>query len=155
MTKQMLNLEEYKHGRRIPQWLAHLRKLLSFPARFALGWKFRRRCYRWMGVEIGDSYLGRDCLLDEECPELIRIGDGVTISSRVIIATHDSSRGIAAPVNIDHTAFIGIGAILLPGVTIGSGAVVAAGAVVSRTVEPKTVVAGSPARILRRVEDPR
>jgi acetyltransferase-like isoleucine patch superfamily enzyme len=145
----MRNFEEYKRTRKTPQWLAHVRKLLSLPARFALGWKFRRRCLRWMGVKIGSSYIGRDCLFDEEAPELIQIGDHVTISSRVIIATHDSWRGIAAPVVIEDAAFVGIGAILLPGVTIGEGAVVAAGAVVSKSVDPHTIVGGSPARLIR------
>ncbi|GGC11224.1 hypothetical protein GCM10011494_32460 [Novosphingobium endophyticum] len=52
----------------------------------------------------------------------------------------------------DH-AWIGSGAIILPGVTIGRGAVVAAGAVVHRDVAPLTVVGGVPARFLRAVEE--
>ncbi len=144
------DLDEYRRSRRIPQWLAHLRKLLSVPARFAYGKTFRRQCLRWMGVRIGESYVGRDCLFDEEAPELISIGDGVTISSRVIVATHDSSRNIAAPVRIENEAFVGIGAIILPGVTIGKRAVVGAGAVVTRSVAPGTTVAGSPARVIER-----
>ena len=153
MKDQFQNLDEYKLGRRIPQWLAHLRKVLSFPARFALGWKFRRQCLRWMGVNIGDSYMGRDCLFDEEAPELITIGDGVTISSRVIIATHDAWRHVAAPVHICDKAFVGIGAILMPGITLGERSVVAAGAVVTKSVEPRTIVGGSPARVIRSLED--
>lgn len=144
-------LDDYRKARKIPQWLAHLRKLLSFPARFALGWQFRRTCLRWMGASIGDSYMGRDCLFDEEAPELITIGDGVTISSRVIIATHDSWRNVVAPVRICDKAFVGIGVILMPGVTVGEYSVVAAGSVVTRSVEPRTIVAGSPARVIRQV----
>jgi acetyltransferase-like isoleucine patch superfamily enzyme len=147
------NLDEYRAGRRMPQWLVHVRKLLSLPARFALGWKFRRQCLRWMGATIGDSYMGRDCLFDEEAPELITVGNGVTISSRVIIATHDSWRNVVASVHIHDRAFIGIGAILMPGVTVGASAVVAAGAVVTRSVEPRTIVGGSPARTIRRLEE--
>ena len=152
MRNDFRNLDEYKRQRGVPQWLAHLRKLLSFPARFAMGWKFRRRCLRWMGVKIGDSYVGRDCLFDEEAPELITIEDGVTISSRVIIATHDAWRDIAAPVHLARKSFVGIGAILMPGVTIGEYAVVAAGAVVTKSVEPRTIVGGSPAHFIRRVD---
>jgi acetyltransferase-like isoleucine patch superfamily enzyme len=146
------NAEEYKKTRRIPQWLAHARKLLSLPARFALGWKFRRRCFRWMGVKVGDSYIGRDCLFDEEFPELITVGDKVTMSSRVIVVTHDTWRGIVAPVTIEDHAFVGIASLLMPGVTVGKGAVVAAGAVVTKSVEPSTIVGGSPARVIRRIE---
>jgi acetyltransferase-like isoleucine patch superfamily enzyme len=152
MGNDFVSLEDYKRTRGIPSWLGHLRKLLSFPARFAMGWKFRRRCLRWMGVKFGDSYAGRDCLFDEEAPELISIGDGATISSRVIIATHDSWRGIAAPVRIGNKAFVGIGVILMPGITVGECAVVAAGAVVTKSVEPWTIVGGSPARLIRRIE---
>ena len=54
-----------------------------------------------------------------------------------------------APVVIDDGCDIGAGAILLPGVTIGRGALVGAGAVVTRHVEPFTVVAGVPAKMLR------
>ena len=89
MRNAFRNFEEYKSQRGIPGWKGHVRKLLSFPAKNALGWKFRRRCLRWMGVRMGDSYAGRECLFDEEAPELIVIGDQVTISSRVIVATHD------------------------------------------------------------------
>jgi len=147
------NLDQYKRTRATPQWLAHVRKVLSFPARFALGWKFRRQCLRWMGVNIGNSYVGRDCLFDEEAPELITIADGVTISSRVIVATHDSWRGVAAPVHIAREAFIGIGAILMPGITVGEKAVVAAGSVVTKSVEPETIVGGSPARLIRHIDN--
>lgn len=153
MKENFQDLDEYKKNRRVPQWLAHLRKLLSFPARFALGWQFRRSCLRWMGATIGDSYMGRDCLFDEEAPELITIGHGVTISSRVIIATHDAWRNVAAPVVIRDNAFVGIGAILMPGITLGEYSVVAAGAVVTKSVEPRTIVGGSPARVIRRLED--
>jgi phosphonate metabolism protein (transferase hexapeptide repeat family) len=56
----------------------------------------------------------------------------------------------ADKVTVGHDVWIGHAAIVLPGVTIGHGAVVAAGAVVSRDVEPYTVVAGVPARPIRR-----
>lgn len=56
----------------------------------------------------------------------------------------------AARVRIGHDVWIGHGAIVLPGVSIGDGAVIGAGAVVTKEVAPYTVVAGSPARMLRR-----
>lgn len=53
-------------------------------------------------------------------------------------------------VTIGHDVWIGHGAVILPGVSIGNGAVIAAGAVVSRDVEPFTIVAGVPAKPIRR-----
>jgi phosphonate metabolism protein (transferase hexapeptide repeat family) len=56
----------------------------------------------------------------------------------------------SAPVTIGHDVWIGHGAIILPGRTIGTGAVVGAGSVVTRDVAPYTIVAGTPARVIRR-----
>ena len=56
------------------------------------------------------------------------------------------------PVHIGRNAWIGAGATILPGVTVGENAVVAASAVVTRDVEPNTIVGGNPARLIKRVE---
>lgn len=93
----------------------------------------------------------------------ITIGDNAIISDGAYIctATHDvTSRTFAlvtAPVTIKSSAWIAAKAIVLPGVTIGEGAVVGASAVVTKDVAPWTIVAGNPARVigkreLRRVE---
>jgi acetyltransferase-like isoleucine patch superfamily enzyme len=63
-----------------------------------------------------------------------------------IIATDLTIR----PVRIGAWADIGVNAVILPGVTVGKGAIVGAGAVVTQDVEPFSVVAGVPARLLRR-----
>ena len=88
----------------------------------------------------------------------VRIGDRVLIAARVTITsrTHPLApprMGITedAPIVIEDDVWLGAGAIVLPGVTIGRGAVVAAGAVVTRSVEPFTVVAGVPARKIREI----
>jgi maltose O-acetyltransferase len=59
----------------------------------------------------------------------------------------------ALPITVEDYAWIGAGAIILPGVTIGTGAVVAAGSVVTKDVAPRMIVAGNPARKLRSVDD--
>ena len=56
------------------------------------------------------------------------------------------------PVYVGAKAWIGTNAVTLPGVSIGEGAVVGAGSVVTKPVEAYTVVAGNPARVIRRVE---
>jgi maltose O-acetyltransferase len=94
--------------------------------------------------------VNRDVVLDGR--EGLHIGDNVSISEGVCIFSleHDpnspsfESRG--APVTVEDYVFVGARAIVLPGVTIGTGAVVAAGAVVTRDVPQFTVVAGVPAR---------
>lgn len=113
--------------------------------------------YRLMGIQIGtDVYMGFDIELETNFPELVRIGNHVTISHRCIITAHMGSPSdtpvknsyplSAKPVIIEDGAWICIGAIVLPGVTVGKNAVVAAGAVVSRDVPANTMVAGIPAR---------
>ncbi len=83
------------------------------------------------------------------------IGHDVSVSPEVMILTgqHGHDRpGFAfetRPVVIEDHVWIGSRAIILPGTTLGRGAVVAAGAVVSGRVAPMTVVAGVPARPLR------
>jgi acetyltransferase-like isoleucine patch superfamily enzyme len=98
---------------------------------------------------------------------VIRGGGGVVIGNDVMIAAgtmitsqgHPISpprwgRNISSPISIGNEVWIGANAVILPGVTIGDGAIVAAGAVVSRDVPSYTVVAGVPARVIRTIERP-
>ena len=124
-------------------------------------------------VLIGDRcYLGASHLV---CHTGIMIGDDVIISWGVTVVDHDSHalnwaerdldvadwmRGVkrwdavtVRPVRIGDKAWIGFGASILKGVSVGEGAVVGANAVVTRDVPPYTVVAGNPARIVRRLEE--
>jgi maltose O-acetyltransferase len=103
------------------------------------------------GITIGRrSVINQQCCLDGRGG--LVIGDNVDISPGVWILTdghnmHDPQfRETLAPVKISNHAWIGSRAMILPGVTVGEGAVVAAGAVVTRDVEPYAVVAGVPAR---------
>lgn len=90
------------------------------------------------------------------CRKRIEIGEGVMIAQNVTIYDSDAheisgGRGVTLPVRIGDHVWIGLSAIILKGVTIGDGAVVAAGAVVTRDVPPGTLVAGNPARVIREV----
>jgi len=91
----------------------------------------------------------------------ITIGDGVMIGPFAVIVSseHDLSRSempmttmdhVLSPVTIGDDVWIGAHAVILKGVSIGRGAVVAAGAVVSSDVEPWTVVAGTPAKTIQK-----
>lgn len=86
----------------------------------------------------------------------ITIGDGTMIAANVqlISNNHDLyERHIITckPVRIGKNAWIGAGATILPGVTIGENAVVGAGSIVTRDVEADTIVAGNPARFIKRI----
>ncbi|MDF1706236.1 MAG: acyltransferase [Aeromicrobium sp.] len=102
-------------------------------------------------IEVGTgSIIGLWATLDGR--QGIRIGDNVNLSSEVSIWTqqHDYNSPVFAteggPVTIGDRAWISYRTTILPGVSIGEGAVVAAGAVVTQDVEPFTVVGGIPAK---------
>jgi acetyltransferase-like isoleucine patch superfamily enzyme len=102
---------------------------------------------------------------------LVEIGPGALLSARVSLIDHghdaegwilpalergeqprhDWALTDPSPVVVGAGTWIGINAVVLPGVTIGDGCIVGAGSVVTRDVAPGTVVAGTPARVLRAV----
>lgn len=101
-------------------------------------------------IEIGeDTLIGQNAFLDGR--DKLKIGSHVDIASDVMIynSEHDVNNenfnATIAPVEIGDYVFIGPRAIILPGVKIGKGAVVAAGAVVTKNVEEFTIVGGVPA----------
>ena len=100
-----------------------------------------------------NSVINAKCRLDNKAG--IYIGENVSISQEVMIlsADHDPDSATFAArdraVYIEDYVFIGSRAIIMPGVTIGEGAVVAAGAVVTRSIEPYVVVAGVPAKVIK------
>lgn len=88
----------------------------------------------------------------------IEIGNNVLIGQQVVLATlnHDlqpnkRANMIASPIKIGNDVWIGAHATILPGVTIGDGAVIAAGAVVTKDVPKNTVVAGVPAKAIKQI----
>ena len=106
--------------------------------------------------------LGRDVFLNFNCVILdvveVTIGDGTQIAPGVQILTADHPRDPAVrqtgveygkPVRIGRNVWIGAGAILLPGVTIGDDALIGAGSIVTRDVAAGVTVIGNPARPLR------
>jgi acetyltransferase-like isoleucine patch superfamily enzyme len=96
--------------------------------------------------------------------------DRVVISDRVLVGGNASivdfdfhpltpearaeniNAGTAAPIVIEDDVFVGVDALILKGVTVGEGAVVGAGSVVTQDVSPRTVVAGNPATVVRTLE---
>ena len=134
---------------------------------------FRRFCYRLGGIKIGkgsvihtkarfydprnivigeDSIIGEGVVLDGR--DKLLIGSHVDIATEVMIynSQHDVNQenfiATSAPVKIEDYVFIGPRVIILAGVTIGRGAIVGAGAVVTKDVPPYAMVGGVPAKII-------
>jgi len=103
----------------------------------------RPALHRARGVKIGKGvWIGYDVILDTSQPHLITLEDNCVLSLHVVVLAHfRENRGV----KIGRDAFVGAGALILPNVTIGEGAVVAAGSVVTRSVPAFTLVQGNPA----------
>ncbi len=114
------------------------------------------------GLSIGDEcFLGEECLLD--LAESITLEPQVTLAERVVVLTHTNVGysdhplrphfpASAKPVTLGRGCFVGAGALILPGVSLGSESFVAAGSVVTKDVSPRALVAGNPAREIRRLD---
>lgn len=114
-------------------------------------------------VNIGQfTRIGKNVYINHLCSMLdmgtITIGDNVLIGPKVNILSEehpvdpaDRKALMVQPVVIKNGAWIGAGATILPGVTVGENSVVAAGAVVNKDVPDNTVVGGIPARILKKI----
>lgn len=154
-------------------YLLHV--LLNFVPAFIRGWVFRlllKKCghhvtidhnvyikFPWL-VEIGDTVSinrGVEIYSDFFSKSVVRIGNGVRLAPHVKIhaSGHELESGSffhkGEDINVGNNVWIGANAIILQGVTIGDGAVVAAGSVVTKDVEEKTVVAGVPAKMIKKL----
>ena len=127
--------------------------------------KLRLARYKKRGLQIAD-----DCRVELEVifgvePYLVSIGRHVTISARVVFLTHDGATSVFRSqtqyssvirfgrITVHDNCFIGYGATILPGVSIGPNSVVAAGAVVTKDVPPNTIAGGVPARVITTIEN--
>lgn len=117
---------------------------------------------RRLGVRVGTGCRIYSCRVASEY-SMVSIGDDSTVSVDVLFITHDGTgwlyrdergrRYRYAPVTVGDRCFIGARATLMPGVRIGSDSVVAAGAVVTKSVPPGSVVGGVPATVIGQTRD--
>ena len=121
---------------------------------------------RLRGVKIGRHvYIGAGVFIDGVYPQLVTIEDYVSIGMNTMIYAHSNPtcslllkqryypREVAST-TIKQGAWITPGCIILAGITIGENSVVGTGSVVTKDVEPFTVVVGNPAKVLKRLERP-
>ena len=128
-------------------WLAN-----ALPLRGHQRWKFVKRG----GVNIkGPCWIYRNVYFDSVAPELITIEKGVTITQDTTILTHfldPNQKGRMynlGEVKIEEDVFIGCNVVICNAVTIGKGAIVGAGSIVTKDIPPYQVWAGNPARYIK------
>lgn len=112
-------------------------------------------------VSIGDnSFVNIGCLFDSAAP--ISIGDDVHVGPGVALLTSAHDIGPASrragtnsprPITVHDGVWIGARATIMPGVTVGQGCVIAAGAIVTKDADPNGVYAGTPARRIRDAQE--
>lgn len=118
---------------------------------------------RGLGMEVGDGTIIKPSVNISTEPYLIRIGSHCSITANVNLITHDGGcwvfrenaphLDIIAPIVLGDNVYVGIGATILPGVTIGSNVVIGAAAVVTRDIPSDVVVAGVPARVIKTLDE--
>lgn len=138
-------------------WRILLVRLFGLKYNYGIAIYPTARIWAPWNVEMG-AHVAIDDRVNLYSADKIIIGTKVAISREAFICTasHDITKPnrplVTAPIKIEDGVWIGARAIILPGVTIGEGAIVAAGAVVTKSVEPWTVVGGNPAMMLKRRE---
>ena len=143
--------------------------IMNFTPYFFRQWYLKNICYIKIGIEssihmgcfitgsnieIGNNtVINRRTYLDGRAS--LKIGNNVNISHQTLIQTmtHDPQNCdfvvLCKPVIIEDHVWIGTRAIILPGVTIGEGAVIGAGAVVTKNIPSYSIAAGNPAKVIK------
>jgi acetyltransferase-like isoleucine patch superfamily enzyme len=130
-------------------------------ARIAPNFKVRLALLRMAGYPIGrDVFIGEDLIIRDERDDMgmVRIGDRAALADRVTLVVSSNANcsrirpimgDVHGAIEICEDAWLGAGCIIFPGIRIGCGAVVGAGAVVNKDVPDCTIVIGIPAKKLR------
>lgn len=143
------------------------KKILKFMAKSLPGYRLRAWLLRKCNYRIGrDVFIGEELLIIDDLRDAsisLSIGDRVAIAPRVtlvLLSTPNWSKiadyvsAKKGKIAIENDAWLGTGAIIMPDITIGEGAVVSANSVVTKDIPPYTIVGGIPAKKLKSVSIP-
>ncbi len=121
--------------------------------------------HRLRGVKMGAGcFIDPSAIVETAYPQNVRLGDDVRITAGAVIMTHIKAPHylretgimppVVKPVVLEDHCFIGVNAVVMPGVTVGAASVVASGAVAVNNVPPYTMVSGNPAKVIKRFPKP-
>lgn len=139
-------------------------KKIIFQLRLAMANEFEKpaiyRKYKKVNIGKNARFTGKINFGSE--PFLVSIGEHVTLAHNVAFHTHDGgiwvfrhkypNINVFGKITIGNNVFIGTNVIILPNVTIGNNVVIGAGSIVTKSVASNVVVAGSPARVIKNIE---
>ena len=147
------------------RWMKRIKNAFYYKVGMRFPYSKVRVCaMRKLGYKVGESvYFPSDLVITQNFVEnsaSITLGDRVSIAPRVMLLalSHPNASNIRDfivtskhTIIIEDDVWIGAGSIILSGVTVGKGAVIGAGSVVTKDVEPYTIVVGNPARKIKDV----
>ncbi|MBT6068519.1 acyltransferase [Candidatus Peregrinibacteria bacterium] len=141
---------------------AFLKRLLhAFTRYFPMLPSMRASLHRWRGVKVGKNvFIGAEVFIDDAEPSFVTIEDETTILARSTILGHAyypkhfskilKAAGDKKKVEVKKGAYVGLGCIVLPGVTIGEYSIIGAGSIVTKDIPAYCVALGAPAKVVRK-----
>ena len=115
--------------------------------------------FRKRGIKVGVNVSMYGVTIDGLYPHLVEIGDNCCITGGVKLLAHDAAPTVfgremkVSPIKICDNVFIGMDAVIMPGVTVGPNSIVGANSVVTKDVPPDSVAAGVPARVIMSLDE--
>lgn len=129
-------------------------------AEISIGDDFESKRFCYLGAMAGKMKIADHVFLNQNvsitCMDEISIGSNCVIANNVVMVDHDHDMKnggfVKAPIHIGEKVWIGANAVILKGVTIGDGAIVAAGSIVTKDIPAHTLVGGCPAKLIKTLE---
>lgn len=177
LKKIGLNFSEQEYGQ-VSLYKVAQRTILTYRNAFLLKYfqnlviftpfnarSIRPKVWRLVGCEVGKGvFIGTQVMTDSSNPKLVKIEDGVHIAARSIILCHQRNLSnyfigedygklpyVRKQVHLKKGCLIGTQSLIMPGVTIGEGAIVGAFSLVTKDVPPWTIVTGRPAIVVKKI----